>query len=102
MKPDIWPDTGYQKRPDIRYNPDLKDLKVTLKVMIYTRGGDQVCWEENQVVEMGREYHGCKEEYNVEKREAGSNIILQCNIVAVRKNIKWVKGEGNGNFGEGE
>ena len=24
----------------------------------------------------GKEYHGCEEEYNVEKRDRGSNIIL--------------------------
>ena len=32
--------------------------------------------EECQVVKRGREYHGCGEEYNVEKRERGSKIIV--------------------------
>ena len=32
--------------------------------------------EEHQVVKRGREYHDCGEEYNVEKREGGSNIIF--------------------------
>ena len=31
--------------------------------------------EEYQVVKRAREYHGWEEEYNVEKRERGSNII---------------------------
>ena len=26
MKPDFWPDTGYQKRPDIWYNPTTKTI----------------------------------------------------------------------------
>ena len=33
-------------------------------------------WEEFKVAKRGREYHGCGEEYNVEKRERGSNIIF--------------------------
>ena len=33
-------------------------------------------WEEYQVVKRGREYHGCGEEYNIEKRKRGSNIIF--------------------------
>ena len=37
-------------------------------------------WEEYQVVKRGRKYHGSGEEYNVEKRERGSNIILLYNI----------------------
>jgi len=31
---------------------------------------------EFQVVKRRREYHGCEEELNVEKREMGSNIIF--------------------------
>ena len=27
----------------------------------------QECWKENQAVKRGRKYHGCGEEYNVEK-----------------------------------
>ena len=38
----------------------------------------------------GREYHGCGEEYTVEKREWGSNIISYI-FEAVGK-IKWGKG----------
>ena len=39
----------------------------------------QVCWGKISRCEegrRGREYHGCGEEYNVEKRERGSNIIF--------------------------
>ena len=32
--------------------------------------------EEYQVVMRGMEYHGCGEDYNVEKREKGSNVIF--------------------------
>ena len=32
--------------------------------------------EEYQVVKRGRKYHGCGEEYNVEKMERGNNIIF--------------------------
>ena len=32
--------------------------------------------EEYQVLKMGREYHGCWEEFNVEKSERGSNFIF--------------------------
>ena len=32
--------------------------------------------EEYHVVKRGREYHGCWEEYNKEKRERGSNMIF--------------------------
>ena len=52
-------------------------------------------WEEYQVVKKGREYHGCREEYNVEKRESGSIIIFP--IISKKtigkngKNIKYIK-----------
>ena len=32
--------------------------------------------EEYQVVKRGREYHGCWEDYDMETRERGSNIIF--------------------------
>ena len=32
MKPDIRPDTGYQKRPDIRCKPKINDFKVTANI----------------------------------------------------------------------
>ena len=41
---------------------------------------------------MGREYHGCVEEYNVEKRERpGKQYHLSYNIKAAGKNIKVIK-----------
>ena len=46
------------------------------------------------------EYYGCGEEYNMEKMERGRNIIFPL-IEGVEKNIKWGKGEGDGNFGGG-
>ena len=39
----------------------------------------------------GREYHGCGEEYNLVKRDRGSNISYD--IEAAWKNIKWEKGQ---------
>ena len=47
----------------------------------------------------GRKY-GFGEEYNVEKMERGSNIYLPYNIEAVGENIKWGRGDEDGNFGE--
>ena len=44
----------------------------------------------------GRENHGCGEEYNVEKMK-GKRHHLPYNIKAVGKNIKWGRGEGEGN-----
>ena len=46
-----------------------------------------------------KQYHGCGEEYKVEERERGSNII-PFNIEAFGKNIKWGIGEEDGIFGE--
>ena len=43
--------------------------------------------EKYQVVKGGREYHGCGEEYNVEKR-SGEQYHLPYNIKAVRKHFK--------------
>ena len=48
--------------------------------------------EEYQVEKRGREYHGCGEEYNAEKREGGSNIIILMILffkMGVGKNIKF-------------
>ena len=45
----------------------------------------------------GREYHGCREEYNVEIRERGSNIIFPI-ILKLLGRISSEKV--NGNFGE--
>ena len=56
--------------------------------------------EKYQVVKRGREYHGCGEEYNVEKKRKGKQYHLSYNIWAFGKNIKWEKREGDGNFGE--
>ena len=33
-------------------------------------------WEEYKVLKEGREYHGCGEEYNVDKKEGGSKILF--------------------------
>ena len=46
--------------------------------------------EEHQVVKRGREYRGCGEEYNKEKRE--NNIIFPFYIKAVKKIIKLGRG----------
>ena len=46
------------------------------------------------------EYHGCGEEYNVEKMGKGMQYHITFNIEAVRKNIKYVKGGGDGYFGK--
>ena len=45
-------------------------------------------------MKIGREYHGCWEEYYLEKRETGNNII------SVGKNIKGERGEGDEHFWE--
>ena len=49
----------------------------------------------------GREYqyYCCWEEYNVEKKGKGKECHLPYIVEAVR-NIKWGKGEWDGNFGE--
>ena len=47
-----------------------------------------------------REYHGCGEEYNVEKSEKVKQYHLPFNVKAVGKNIKWGRGEVDGNLGE--
>ena len=44
----------------------------------------------------GRAYHGCGEEYNVEKGKWTQKGMV--NIEAVWKNIKWEKGEGDASF----
>ena len=41
------------------------------KFLLIKSGG-----EEYQVVKRGSKYHSCGEEYNVEKKERGSNIVL--------------------------
>ena len=66
-------------------------MALTLKVFIKFAG------EEDQVVKRGREYHGCMEEYNVEKRERGSNIIFP---VIIGQFGRKSSGEEDGNFGE--
>ena len=53
--------------------------------------------EEYQVVKRGMEYHGCGEDYNVEKREKGSNVPFPI-ILRLRRRIS--RGEGCGSFGE--
>ena len=60
----------------------------------------QVCWEEYQEVKRGREYHGCEEEYNMEKRERGKQYHLPYNIEGVGKKIKWRKEDEHRNFGK--
>ena len=44
----------------------------------YIGGGEFIksVGEENQVVKRVREYHGCGEEFNVEKKKRGSNTIF--------------------------
>ena len=39
----------------------------------------------------GMIYHGCGEEYDVEKKEKGKQYNLPYNIEDVGKNIKWLK-----------
>ena len=41
----------------------------------------------------GREYHGCEEEYNVEKKGNGKQYYLPYNIKDVGKNIKRGRGQ---------
>ena len=53
--------------------------------------------EENQVVKRGRKYYGCGEEYNVEKRERGSNIIFP---ILLKLSRRISRGEGEENGGE--
>ena len=53
--------------------------------------------EEYQVVKRGRTYHGCGEEYNVEKRQRGSNVIFP---VILRLLGRISIGEEDGNFRE--
>ena len=43
-------------------------------------------------VKRGREYHGCGEEYNMEKKEKKKHDHLPYNIKAAGKNMKWGKG----------
>ena len=54
--------------------------------------------EEYQVVKRERKYHGCGEEYNVDKKRKGKQYHLSYNIKAVCKNIKWERGEGDEHF----
>ena len=53
--------------------------------------------EEYQVVKRGREYHGCGEEYNMEERVRGTNIIF---IIILRLLGRISSEEKDGNFGE--
>ena len=48
----------------------------------------------------GREYHGCWEEYRVNRKGRGKQFHISHYIEALGKNIKRGKGEGHGNFGE--
>ena len=45
----------------------------------------------------GKEYQSCGEEY---KKGQGKQYHLSYNIEAVGKNIKWLKGVGDGHFWE--
>ena len=54
---------------------------------------DKPVWEEYQVVKREREYHGCLEEYNGEKKGEGEAISSHHDIKAVGKNIKKISGE---------
>ena len=57
-----------------------KNFKKKKKIYIFffSRGGGRefIRFVVYKVVKRGRQYHGCGEEYNVEKRERGSNIIF--------------------------
>ena len=66
MKPDIRPDTGYQKRPDIRYNPSIKFLAPPPQGKFIKSVG-----EEYQVVKRIRECYGCK------KGKRGRNFVVE-------------------------
>ena len=68
--------------------------------MYNQRGVYQVCWEEYQVVKSGREYHGCGAEYNVVKREKGSNIIFPIILRLLGRISSGEEGMGDGNFWE--
>ena len=56
--------------------------------------------EENQVVKRERKYFGFGEVYNVEKGKGEGNIICPIVLELLRKNIKWGRGERDGNFGQ--
>ena len=58
----------------------------------------QIFWEEYQVVKRGREYHGCGEEYNVEKEGKGKQYHITLNIEAVGE--EYQLGKRGGRFGE--
>ena len=48
----------------------------------------------------GREYHSCGEEYNMEKREMGSNIIFPIIFNLLGRISSGEKGNEDRNFGE--
>ena len=48
----------------------------------------------------GRKYHGLGEEYNVEKRERGSNIIFPLILRLFRRISSGEEGKGFGNYEE--
>ena len=56
--------------------------------------------EEYQIVKNEREYHGCGEEYNVEQKEGGSNIIFSIISRLSERILSEKDGEGYENFGE--
>ena len=56
-------------------------------------------WKNIKVVKRGRTYHGCGEEYNVEKGK-GNQYHLPSTIKAVGENIKCGRAEEDGNFRE--
>ena len=50
--------------------------------------------EEYQVVKTGKEYYGCGEKYNVEKRERGSNIIFPIKVRLLGRISRRLRGRG--------
>ena len=56
--------------------------------------------EEYQVVKRGREYHGCGEQYNLKKRERGSNMIFSMILRLFGRVSSWGEGKGSVNMGK--
>ena len=56
--------------------------------------------EENQILKIGREYHGCGEEYNVKKWERGNYIIFFVKLWLLGRISSREKGKGRKFWGK--
>ena len=72
---------------------DLKKFISKVEKVLYSPKFIESDGEEYQVLNRGREYDCFWEEYNVEKG-MWQQYHLPYNIKAVKKNIKWGRGEG--------